>query len=785
MLRRKLSFPCFFGLLLIAVMNTLSCSGNGGGGNDSSTALVSDAIKDVNTADTISEIEIEVDSSGKQIARTKMLIVFKPTATAQQMDDLLESLNATVTMSLAGTRSVVVRIPDPGSLDAYQAIMDSVESKPYIDFVWQGEISKPLELPDNFADDPPDPAELYYIDHQMAVKGPAAWNLRGAIKSVPKFLIVDWFGKGSPTNNTVNLINNGTFLNLPLGDEHGYHVLGIIAGTFGQHKITGIYPSTIDLSVIDKMRVTDIPTEMKEIIERLRIIPGKVVVNTSIGYQCDGSGGNCIDLSDARNLARIWIEEVRKFGIEDRALFVTAGGNVEDPPGFDIRDAATSYYTSSGGLLGGLTDASGNPIYNLSNTLVVENGLAWDIVDDGLTGPLCLSEWSFEGGNIMGIGEYVWSFVDASGTVGVMSGTSMATPQVAGVAAYLWAVEPNLTPQQIVNILIKTGTEMTPALHLGCSNWATPAPIIDAYAALLSIDAAAVPTPANSPVRLALLDVNADGEFDETDLTAFVLRYFGSMEATEMIQPTDKEYDRYDLSGDGWVGAHYSNTFDLDRSGSQQYGSANISTASAVIHGKNFKFDEENVTDMDIVCYYGYSDLYTGDTQVRDDLLTIERCSEVVVINDTILHLGDNSDEIIPLHGTSYTGSTSVSNANSFEAATLEIKFLGEAYDTGGIDLYPDPPIVIVNGNQHILSEADVPNESGCTENYNFSHIKETCIFTEYNCPFTYRLDITGIINPDGENTIQVKSDAPEYSHCDMAPNYDDFLIGEIRILLH
>ena len=45
-------------------------------------------------------------------------------------------------------------------------------------------------------------------------------------------------------------------------------------------------------------------------------------------------------------------------------------------------------------------------------------------------------------GDPSAIGTKVYSLTGANDGAGFMSGTSMATPQVAGLAAYLWAIKP-------------------------------------------------------------------------------------------------------------------------------------------------------------------------------------------------------------------------------------------------------------------------------------------------------------------------------------------------------
>ena len=82
------------------------------------------------------------------------------------------------------------------------------------------------------------------------------------------------------------------------------------------------------------------------------------------------------------------------------------------------------------------------------------------------------------------MGTEVWSLTGANNGAGNKTGTSMATPQVAGLAAYIWALNPSLTPQQVLERLQKTSRVLK--TDESCSP--TPQPVIDAYAAVLAAD---------------------------------------------------------------------------------------------------------------------------------------------------------------------------------------------------------------------------------------------------------------------------------------------------------
>ncbi|HEY5852978.1 MAG TPA: Ig domain-containing protein [Aldersonia sp.] len=103
--------------------------------------------------------------------------------------------------------------------------------------------------------------------------------------------------------------------------------------------------------------------------------------------------------------------------------------------------------------------------------------------------------------------------------------------------------------------------------------------------------------------------------FDSVDLLTFHSAYFdGGIE----VEPVLGDNSRYDLNGDGFTGGTHEMKFDLNRWASVQfgqsyYGSASNYAVAALGLGNPALFAEESVTDAEIVCYYVFTDLFTGD----------------------------------------------------------------------------------------------------------------------------------------------------------------------------
>jgi hypothetical protein len=436
---------------------------------------------------------------------------------------------------------------------------------------------------------------------------PAAWNARAALKlsSRPQLLVADLLGNGPPDSQHVDAVYpSASLFGCCFAPSHGYHVVGIAAGNFDDDGtpaglVTGVFPAQTLLLPVDVSEKT-LDETILLILLRASVNPGHIVVNTSLGYH------QSPDVSKGLTDGSDWASEVRRRGLEGRVFQATAAGN-------ETTNGTNESPWSAAALRSDLVDPNtGQHIPPLANTLVVES-----VADTGSPAfdPGCLSSFSNTGGTIAAVGEDVYSTLNYGGA-GNLSGTSMASPQIAALGEYLWSIAPDLTAPQIAAAIRAT------ARPGACQD----APQADAYAAVLSLDQTTTPAPASAPVRLAILDVDNNGRFDESDVQTL---------ANAIIKPAiDRDWSRYDLNGDGFTGGSKTAAFDLDPTGSTRAGAPNLSTVMQTINGPQVSYHEHAVTDKDILCYYAYSSLYTGSTSQRDSILG-GPCSPPIVFDST------------------------------------------------------------------------------------------------------------------------------------------------------
>jgi Subtilase family len=558
------------------------------------------------------------------VARREVLVELKPGATVGQVNRVLGVLQGGITASVRGTGLLVVGIADPGSTAGLQQVVVGIRSLPGVASADVSPIAAPADLPPRVAR-PPTNSQRDALSHLLASRVAAAWNARGAVKAsgIPTTVIEDYFGSGRLSRHVDASYDPRRLVAARPGlmpDDHGYHVTGIVFGDFANDGtpaglVTGVFPAHGRLVPID---VIDLPPTFAiyevKLVQTLDAIRGPVVVNTSIGSTAPETG------SEAIGGAARWIALVRASGYEARVLHATAAGNEARLGGVAANDGDFSAAAVRTDVVDPVTR---QPVKPLTNTLSVEN--ADELADASALE--CLSPTSNTGGSVAAPGVDVYSFNHAGAPLN-LSGTSMASPVVAGLATYLWSIAPDLTPQQVISAILANST--APPFRCGKR---TPAPEVDAYKAVLSLDAPASPNPGNSPVRLAILDLNGDGAFTEADLRSWVAHVAATNHATR------RDWSRFDLNGDGFTGGGHTTEFDLDRAGSVRAGKATIGMVTDL---NGTSYDESAVTDQQALCYYTYSSMYTGSDSQRRQLLPPAKCGAPQARNIDIL-AGDAS----------------------------------------------------------------------------------------------------------------------------------------------
>lgn len=218
-----------------------------------------------------------------------------------------------------------------------------------------------------------------------------------------------------------------------LGTQHGTHVAGIIAAD--RTNALGVK------GVADRVRILFV-----------RCIPegderDKDVAN-AIRYAVD-NGAKIINMSFGKSFSpdRAVVDEAMRYAHRKGVLLVHGAGNDHS----DI-DSARWYPAS--------TDPTGNPVPNL-----ITVGASDRANDSTLVASF--SNYGQRTVDVFAPGVMIWS-CGAGSTYRPSSGTSMATPVVAGVAAVLKTYFPNLGPADLKRIILQSAVvNHTPVLKPG------------------------------------------------------------------------------------------------------------------------------------------------------------------------------------------------------------------------------------------------------------------------------------------------------------------------------
>jgi subtilisin family serine protease len=233
--------------------------------------------------------------------------------------------------------------------------------------------------------------------------------------------------------NFVN--NNGTTFSGSASEDHATHVAGI-AGAVGNNGV------------------------------------GVAGVNWSVGLMSlkflDQNGfGDTLDAIDAiqyaKTMRNLWESTGHTKGANIRVLNASFGGGSFSQNFLDAANQANAagilFVAAAGNIDNGTTEPNNDLVPHYPSSFDAPNIIAVAATGqtDGLTS---FSHFGATGVDVAAPGNNILSTTPGN-TYSFFSGTSMASPQVAGAAALIWAQNPNLTVQQVKNILLTNGNVAT------------------------------------------------------------------------------------------------------------------------------------------------------------------------------------------------------------------------------------------------------------------------------------------------------------------------------------
>ena len=607
---------------LVALVLTLGCSGPA---TPSGRAV--DALPDVGPT-----IVRDVDLGPDDLILNRLEVVIRADATMTGLEEALAAVGGSLAAARPGLPYVTVTIPPAVDLAGVRAQAALLEAHP--DILYAGPaylVSAPTTFDSTDGTRalvPPGGGGLenLYLARQRFF---GAWNADALATHRTTVVVADFYTRVAPLPQLsvqrfigASVVDESTMP--PAGSRnfqgnHGFWTTSILAADADAIAPVGSHPdpaTTLDVASLQMLRIGCL---LDTVLYMDRHLPtdAPFILNTSFGFATSTP-------DDSRSVTALaWRELLLR-----RAPFLhlTSSGNDGLMVALARPDSAFTLQASTDDLLSWMSSdfqAEFEPIWREAEARLgarARTRAGVTLIVGSSTPEGAESDFSNRGADIRMTGEFMIGVCDRPEPLGTCAanglktadGTSAASPLAAGLAAWLFSIDPTLEPREISDLLLEAAD----------ARW------VDALTATLALESRGI------PVRRALLDIQRNGAFDDADLTSFLSSFEVEEAAHPMANLEDRSWTRADVNGDGYPRSDTSAPFDLD-------GNGTLGTIEIMVPGdegaveETRALDERSLTDLEVLCWAVAAGPYTGAATAGETFLR-DRCQPEVAPVGTV-----------------------------------------------------------------------------------------------------------------------------------------------------